>query len=95
MIDTYTDDMGILDFARSQHGSGMSRGSQAKKLVAVLQRVYDQTYNALFTVQEIHDLATQANIRVKNLEDTIASLNNQGFLLKKGPRLYQLQTAGY
>jgi len=28
MIDTYCDDFGLLDFRRSQHGSGMSSRSQ-------------------------------------------------------------------
>jgi len=28
MIDTYSDDFGLLDFRRSQHGSGMSSRSQ-------------------------------------------------------------------
>ncbi len=36
-----------------------------------------------------------ANLQVRNFEELVASLNNQGFLLKKGPRVYQLQTADY
>jgi DNA helicase MCM8 len=32
---------------------------------------------------------------VSSFEDFIASLNNQGFLLKKGPQTYQLQTVDY
>ena len=95
MMDTYSDELGFLDFTRSQHGSGMSSRSQSKKFVAALQRVYEQTYNALFTAQELRQIAQQANVKVRDFEEFIASLNNQGFLLKKGPRVYQLQTAGY
>ena len=32
-------------------------------------------------------------LQVRNFEDFIYSLNNQNYLLKKGPKLYQLQTA--
>ena len=33
--------------------------------------------------------------QLSNFEDFVASLNNQGFLLKKGPKSYQLQTKDY
>ncbi len=57
MIDTYTDGMGFLDFQRSQHGSGMSSKSQAKKFIALLQRMSERTYNTLFSIQEMRQIA--------------------------------------
>ncbi|CAH1792022.1 unnamed protein product [Owenia fusiformis] len=93
MMDTFSNELGFLDFQRSQHGSGMSSRSQAKKFIAVLQRVSEQTYNSLFTVQQMRQIAQEANIQVRAFEEFVSSLNNQGFLLKKGPRVYQLQTA--
>lgn len=32
MVDTYSDDFGLLDFRRSQHGSGMSSRSQVQSI---------------------------------------------------------------
>ncbi|XP_006822145.1 DNA helicase MCM8-like [Saccoglossus kowalevskii] len=92
MVDTYSDELGLLDFQRSQHGSGMSSRSQAKKFIAALSRIAEQTYNSLFTVQQMRQIARDASIMVGDFEDFIASLNNQSYLLKKGPRVYQLQT---
>ena len=31
MIDTYSDENGLLDFARLQHGAGMSRASEVSE----------------------------------------------------------------
>ncbi|XP_070576847.1 DNA helicase MCM8-like [Ptychodera flava] len=95
MVDTYSDEFGLLDFQRSQHGSGMSSRSQAKKFIAVLNRMSEQTYNSLFTVQQMRQIAKEAGIAVGDFEGFISSLNNQGYLLKKGPRMYQLQTSDY
>ncbi|XP_033631713.1 DNA helicase MCM8-like [Asterias rubens] len=95
MIDTYSDEFGHLDFQRSQHGSGMSSRSKAKRFIAVLNRVAEQTYNALFTMQQMREIARDGNISVPDFEGFIASLNNQNYLLKKGPRVYQLQTTSF
>ncbi|KAK7466622.1 hypothetical protein BaRGS_00037279, partial [Batillaria attramentaria] len=57
MLDVFTDQFGLLDFQRSQHGSGMSGRSQPKKFVAALQRVAEQTYNSIFTVQQMRQIA--------------------------------------
>jgi len=35
----------------------------------------------------------ELNIRVANFEDFIESLNYQGYLLKKGNRVYKVQTS--
>ncbi|XP_072163403.1 DNA helicase MCM8-like [Diadema setosum] len=95
MIDTYSDQFGFLDFQRSQHGSGMSSKSQAKKFVAILNRVAERTYNNIFTVQQMRELAKEVHIQVSDFEGFVSSLNNQNYLLKKGPRVYQLQTTSF
>ncbi|KAI8477754.1 DNA replication licensing factor mcm8, partial [Branchiostoma belcheri] len=94
MFDTYSDEFGQLDFLRSQNGSGMSSRSKPKRFVAALNRVAEQTYNNIFTVQQMREIAQNCDVKVPDFEGFIASLNNQGFLLKKGSRVYQLQTAG-
>ena len=39
-------------------------------------------------------LLQRVGIRVDCFEDLIFTLNNESYLLKKGPKTYQLQTAG-
>nr|XP_028578029.1 DNA helicase MCM8 isoform X1 [Podarcis muralis] len=92
MLGTYSDEFGKLDFDRSQHGSGMSNRSQAKRFVSALHRIAERTYNSLFEVQQLRQIAKEVNIKVADFENFIGSLNDQGYFLKKGPRLYQLQT---
>ncbi|XP_062518421.1 DNA helicase MCM8-like [Corticium candelabrum] len=93
MIDTYSDDFGVLDFNRSQHGSGMSSRNQAKRFVAALNRVTERTTNSLFSVQQMRQIAKDMRLQITNFDDFIASLNCQNFLLQKGPRVYQIQTS--
>ncbi|XP_067900466.1 DNA helicase MCM8 isoform X1 [Heterodontus francisci] len=92
LLDTFSDEFGRLDFQRSQHGSGMSKRSQAKRFVAALNRIAEQTYKTVFEFQQLKQLAREIQIQVSDFEGFIHSLNDQGYLLKKGPRLYQLQT---
>jgi DNA helicase MCM8 len=93
MMDTYSDDFGVLDFHRSQHGSGMSSRNQAKRFVAELNRISERTYNSLFSIQQMRQIAKDMRLRITNFDDFIASLNHQNFLLQKGPRVYQVQSS--
>ena len=93
MYDTFSDDFGQVHFQRSQNGSGMSSRSQAKRFITELNRISEATFNTLFSVPQMKDIARKIGIQVANLSDFIESLNNQGYLLKKGPRMYQLQTS--
>ncbi|KAM6084691.1 DNA helicase MCM8 isoform 3-T3 [Theristicus caerulescens] len=92
MLGTYSDEFGKLDFERSQHGSGMSNRSQAKRFVSALNSIAERTYNNLFDLQQLRQIGKELQIRVSDFESFIGSLNDQGYLLKKGSRVYQLQT---
>ncbi|NXU74443.1 MCM8 helicase, partial [Oreotrochilus melanogaster] len=92
MLGTYSDEFGKLDFERSQHGSGMSNRSQAKRFVSALNSIAERTYNNLFDLQQLRQIAKELQIRVADFEGFVGSLNDQGYLLKKGSRVYQLQT---
>ncbi|XP_068042554.1 DNA helicase MCM8 [Anomalospiza imberbis] len=92
MLGTYSDEFGKLDFERSQHGSGMSNRSQAKRFVSALSSVAERTYSNLFDLQQLRHIARELQLRVSDFESFIGSLNDQGYLLKKGSRIYQLQT---
>jgi len=95
MVDTFSDQIGILDFSRSQMGSGMSSRGSAKKFIQALQRQADRLQKNIFTVDEMKTIANMAKISVPNFMDFIFSLNNQGYLIKKTPKIYQLLTADY
>ncbi|XP_025104122.1 DNA helicase MCM8-like [Pomacea canaliculata] len=95
MLDVFTDQFGLLDFQRSQLGSGMSGRSIPKKFISALQRVAEQTYNSIFTVQQMWQISKDIGLQVSDFETFVCSLNNQGYLLKKGSKVYQLQTFDY
>ncbi|XP_076599860.1 DNA helicase MCM8 [Chaetodon auriga] len=92
LADTYSDGLGNLDFERSQLGSGMSQRSAAKRLVNALHLHAQRTNQKQFDLQMLRSVAATLNIKVMDFEGLVSSLNEQGFLLKKGPKLYQLQT---
>ncbi|XP_068237217.1 DNA helicase MCM8-like [Palaemon carinicauda] len=93
MMDTFSDEFGLLDFQRSQHGAGASNRGQMKKFIAALQRMSDNTYKSTYSIDELRQLARQVNIQVSDFRDFLESLNHQGYLLKKGSNVYQLMTA--
>uniref|UniRef100_UPI0009B3E28A DNA helicase MCM8 n=1 Tax=Monopterus albus TaxID=43700 RepID=UPI0009B3E28A len=92
LADTYSDGLGNLDFERSHLGSGMSQRSAAKRLVNALHSHAQRTSQKQFDLQTLRSLADKLNIKVMDFEGLVNSLNEQGFLLKKGAKLYQLQT---
>ena len=65
MYDTFSDELGLLDFERSEHGSGMSQRSQAKRLVAELGRVSRHQGSPMFTVQQMKDIAKVSWLKIK------------------------------
>ncbi|XP_027055806.1 DNA helicase MCM8-like [Pocillopora damicornis] len=93
LLDTFRHDLGNLDFQRSQHGSGKSSRAQSKRFVAELSRISEREYNSLFIVEQMRKIAKDIRLQIRIFDDFVFSLNNQGFLLKKGPRVYQLQTS--
>ncbi|XP_041866247.1 DNA helicase MCM8 [Melanotaenia boesemani] len=92
LADTYSDGLGNLDFERSQLGSGMSQRSAAKRLVNALHSHSQRTNQKQFDLQTLRSMADKLNIKVLDFQGLLSSLNEQGFLLKKGPKMYQLQT---
>lgn len=92
LFQTYEDEEGLMDFSRSQMGTGVSRTSDIKRLVEKLHRISEQTYNNIFSYDMLLQTATEMNLRFSNFHDVVDRLNNQNFIIKKGPRTYQLTT---
>lgn len=89
MLDTFSDEVGQLDFSRSLHGSGMSKGSAKKKFVAILEK-FGQQGTKLFSTDQLKQIAMEVGLASDKFSDTLESLNTQGYLLKKGQGMYQL-----
>jgi len=93
MIDTFSDDIGQLDFSRSMMGSGMSSRGAAKKFIRAVQLQAQRLQKHRFSVDELRQIGTSAGVRVPSFHDLLETLNHQGFLIKKGPREYQIVSA--
>lgn len=64
LADTYSDGLGNLDFRRSQHGSGMSQRSAAKRLVSALHLQAQKNGQREFDLQTLRSIADRLNIKV-------------------------------
>lgn len=61
--------------------------------ISELNRLSEETYNSMFTVQQLKKIAGELNLSCGNFTDFVGSLNNQGYLLQKGSKTYQLMTS--
>ena len=90
MIDVYSDELGEMDFSRSLHGSGVSKGKAKKAFLQDLQKRARGNGNNLFNVDDLKVVAQAAGLSSDKFSETLSQLNDQGHLLKKSPQLYQL-----
>ncbi|KAI9340418.1 Minichromosome maintenance deficient 8 [Zopfochytrium polystomum] len=90
--DTYQDNLGNIDFQRSQLGTGSSKRGEPKKFISYVSKIAMETGIDRFNLEQLHQMAKDIGIRVDDFRDFVESLNNQGYLLKKGPRLYTVST---
>jgi DNA helicase MCM8 len=75
------------------NGKAMGVTKASKLLIAALNRHSERTCTSLFSVTEIKEVMMRAKIEVKSFDSLMCALNDQGFLLKKGPNIFQLQTS--
>ena len=94
LVDVYSDEMGCVKTSRSMQGAGLSQRNQVKALIAELTRISELRDSLVFSVNEMREVSDSIGIPALRFEDIIYSLNNQCYLVKKGPLSYQLQTQG-
>ena len=94
LVDVYSDEMGCVKTSRCVQGAGLSQRNQVKALIAELTRISEIRDSLVFSVDEMREVSDSIGIPALRFEDIIYSLNNQCYLVKKGPLLYQLQTQG-
>ncbi|KMZ58606.1 putative DNA replication licensing factor [Zostera marina] len=92
LYDKYVDEHGFVDFGRS---GGMSRQKEAKRFLSALHKQSELRQKDCFSISEIYSLADTINLRVPDMDMFLDNLNCVGYLLKKGPRTYQVLSSSY
>ncbi|XP_020522186.1 probable DNA helicase MCM8 isoform X2 [Amborella trichopoda] len=92
LYDKFVDEHGFVDFGRS---GGMSQQKEAKRFLAALQKQSELHKKDCFSVSEIYSLADKIGLRVPDMDVFIENLNSNGYLLKKGPKTYQVLSSSY
>ncbi|KAF3789098.1 putative DNA helicase [Nymphaea thermarum] len=87
LYNKYVDEHGTVDFARS---GGMSREKEAKRFLNALHQQSEIQHKDCFSVSEMYTFADQIGLRVPDIDTFIDNLNSVGYLLKKGPKTYQV-----
>ncbi|KAJ3379512.1 DNA replication licensing factor mcm8 [Lobulomyces angularis] len=77
LMESYKDENNMLDFHRSQHGTGMSKKGEPKRFIAELNRISYQTCNKNFSYEELFSIAKGIKLNFTSFQDLIDSLNNQ------------------
>ncbi|AES79322.2 tyrosine kinase domain protein [Medicago truncatula] len=88
LYDKYIDEHGVVDFGRS---GGMSQQKEAKRFLNALNKQSELEQKDCFSVSEIYSLADRISLKVPDMDTFIENLNSVGYLLKKGPKTYQVR----
>ncbi|KAL9993384.1 putative DNA helicase [Helianthus debilis subsp. tardiflorus] len=92
LYDKYVDEHGFVDFGRS---GGMSNQKEAKRFLSALNKQSELEQKDCFSISEIFSLADRIGLRVPDVDTFVENLNNVGYLLKKGPKTYQVVSSSY
>ncbi|XP_011094707.1 probable DNA helicase MCM8 [Sesamum indicum] len=92
LYDKYVDENGFVDFGRS---GGMSQQKEAKRFLSALNKQSEIQQKDCFSISEIYSLADRIGLRVPDIDTFVDNLNSVGYLLKKGPKTYQVLSSSY
>ncbi|XP_058766640.1 probable DNA helicase MCM8 [Vicia villosa] len=92
LYDKYVDEHGVVDFGRS---GGMSQQKEAKRFLNALNKQSELEQKDSFSVSEMYSLADRISLKVPDVDTFIDNLNSVGYLLKKGPKTYQVLSSSY
>ncbi|KAF3442091.1 hypothetical protein FNV43_RR16007 [Rhamnella rubrinervis] len=92
LFDKYVDEHGCVDFGRS---GGMSQQKEAKRFLSALNKQSELQQKDCFSISEIYSLADKICLRVPDIDTFVDNLNSVGYLLKKGPKTYQVLSSSY
>ncbi|XP_026468909.1 DNA helicase MCM8-like [Ctenocephalides felis] len=93
--DLFCDGIGTIDVNRGRiPSSKMSQNSKIKRFLSLIQKRSEVTMKTIFTLNELKETASNGGLVHhgfgSDFREMIDKLNEQGCLLKKGPKLYQL-----
>ncbi|KAL3628551.1 DNA replication licensing factor mcm8 [Castilleja foliolosa] len=92
LYDKYVDENGLVDFGRS---GGMSQQKEAKRFLSALNKQSELQQKDCFSISELYSLADRISLRVPDIDTFVDNLNSVGYLLKKGPKTYQVLSSSY
>nr|XP_043613345.1 probable DNA helicase MCM8 [Erigeron canadensis] len=92
LYDKYVDEHGCVDFGRA---GGMSRPKEAKRFLGALNKQSELEQKDCFSISEIYSLADRIGLKVPDVDTFVDNLNSVGYLLKKGPKTYQVLSSTY
>ncbi|XP_047983357.1 probable DNA helicase MCM8 [Salvia hispanica] len=92
LYEKYVDENGLVDFGRS---GGMSQQKEAKRFLSALNKQSELQQKDCFSISEIYSLADKISLRVPDIDSLVENLNSVGYLLKKGPKTYQVLSSSY
>ncbi|EOY07748.1 Minichromosome maintenance 8 [Theobroma cacao] len=92
LYDKYVNEHGFVDFGRS---GGMSQQKEAKRFLSALNKQSELQQKDCFSISEIYSLADRIGLRVADIDTLVDNLNSVGYLLKKGPKTYQVLSSSY
>ncbi|KAL6507944.1 DNA replication licensing factor mcm8 [Orobanche gracilis] len=92
LYDKYVDENGLVDFGRS---GGMSQQKEAKRFLSALNKQSELQQKDCFSISELYSLADRISLRVPDIDIFVDNLNSVGYLLKKGPKTYQVLSSSY
>ncbi|KAG0243034.1 DNA replication licensing factor mcm8 [Mortierella sp. GBA43] len=80
---------------QGQSGSGRGKSACIKRYIAELQKIASSNSNNMFSYDQLYQTFQQMQFTNVSggFQGLIDTLNHQNYLLKKGPRTYQLTTA--
>ena len=95
LYDRFLDDIACVDFRGGGEGGRAgragSKASEAKRFLTSLRRTAELQGRYVFSTSELHSMANDISLRVKDVATFIAALNEDGELLKAGPGMYRMR----
>ncbi|CAN7002305.1 unnamed protein product [Brassica rapa subsp. trilocularis] len=92
LYDKFVDEHGVVDFGRS---GGMSQQKEARRFLSALDKQSELQQKDCYSVSELYSLADRIGLRVPDIDTFLENLNTAGYLLKKGPKTYQVLSSSY
>lgn len=91
LYDVLADQFGQVAFDRV---TGMSKSKQTRAFVKACHQVAERDGNDIFTENDLKDIAAHIKLKMDSFGEFLDSLNQENVFLKRGPRKYQLLSAG-